>query len=162
MKRIFVILPLAFAISGCATADWSFLTFFGRQSGGSVQRSVASEPMLALEGYRSKGLVYATEFEWLAEFVAVAQPVTRIQVDIGRGWTVVTTVEKSFTSALGRTCKQVRFEPDRSAFSQLGFDVVFCRGRTGWEPVAPLRKVDFSRMGMNRILKYGQDEAREQ
>lgn len=162
MKRIFVILPLAVAISGCATADWSFLPFFGRQSGGSVQRPVASESMLALEGYRSKGLVYATEFQWLAEFVAVAQPVTRIQVAIGRGWTVVTTLEKSFTSARGRTCKQVRFDPNRSAVSQPGFEVVFCRGRTGWEPVAPLRKIDFSRMGMNRVLKYGQGAAREQ
>lgn len=162
MIRIFVILPLAFAISGCATVDWSFLPFFGRQSGGSVQRSVASESMLALEGYRSKGLVYATEFEWLAEFVAVAQPVTRIQVDIGRGRTVVTTLEMSFTSARGRTCKQVRFDPDRLAFPQPGFEVVFCWGPTGWKPIAPLRKVDFFRMGMNRILKYGQDEAREQ
>jgi len=160
MKNILTILSLAFVVSGCATTDWPSLASFGLQNEEPIEQVRATTPTLAPDRYAPKSLAYAPESEWLLSFVSKAQTGAKISTDLGQGGVLVTTLEKSFTSARGRRCKRVRFEPDDSVFSSPGVVVVFCRGQTGWKPVTPLQKVNFSEIGMSRILEYSQATAR--
>lgn len=120
-----------------------------------------SAPALSQQSGRYPvSLVFTPGSEKLIQFLNGAQPGMAFDLMPGNGSSFGTgLMENRFTAASGRSCVQMRFDPNPTGSLWQGFDMVFCQEPSAtstkvWSPVPPMQAVDFGEIWSGYFLNY--------